>query len=53
MELLDLPPELFERVIELYVKKYGVKEAWKLRGICSTFLVASTKNPQSANIIIP
>ncbi|KAF1935252.1 ankyrin [Clathrospora elynae] len=39
MELLDLPPELLERVMVLYVKKYGIVEAWKIRKICKTFSI--------------
>jgi hypothetical protein len=35
MNLLALPPEIFQRVVQLYVKKAGIAEAWKLRRICS------------------
>jgi hypothetical protein len=32
MELLELPPEVFQRMVKAFVKKYGVVEAWRLRG---------------------
>ncbi|KAI4919510.1 hypothetical protein J4E90_001645 [Alternaria incomplexa] len=37
MELLDLPPEIFEKVIESYVHTVGVCKAWKRRKVCKTF----------------
>ena len=33
-ELLDLTPELFERIIAAYVNKVGVTTAWKSRSVC-------------------
>jgi hypothetical protein len=35
MQLLDLPPEIFQRIIGVLVKKHGLKDAWKLRGTSS------------------
>ncbi|KAF2118042.1 hypothetical protein BDV96DRAFT_630490 [Lophiotrema nucula] len=35
--LLDLPPEMLQRVITCYVKTAGVLEAWKSREACRTF----------------
>ncbi|KAI4950505.1 hypothetical protein J4E91_004388 [Alternaria rosae] len=37
MELLDLPPEIFQKVIESYVHTVGVCKAWKRRKVCKTF----------------
>ncbi|KAJ4360814.1 uncharacterized protein N0V89_001381 [Didymosphaeria variabile] len=36
-DLLDLPPEVFQRVVHELVSDVGVVEAWKLRGVCRTF----------------
>jgi hypothetical protein len=35
MKLLDLPPEVFERIIGYYVTVMSVREAWKRRMVCS------------------
>jgi hypothetical protein len=35
MELLDLPPEIFQRITHILVKKHGIAEAWKVRGTSS------------------
>lgn len=35
MQLLELPPEIFQRVTAHYVAKVGLCEAWKRREICS------------------
>jgi hypothetical protein len=35
MKLLDLSPEVFERIIGYYVTDMGVREAWKRRMVCS------------------
>ncbi|KAK1916054.1 hypothetical protein P3342_003869 [Pyrenophora teres f. teres] len=37
MELLDMPPEIFQRVVKTYVRTNGVVEAWKIRKTCKTF----------------
>ncbi|KAF2652015.1 hypothetical protein K491DRAFT_72485 [Lophiostoma macrostomum CBS 122681] len=37
MLLLELPPEIFERVIAAYVKESGPTEAWYSRAVCQTF----------------
>lgn len=37
MELLDLPPEIFERVIGHFVTDIGVRKAWKRRMVCKTY----------------
>ncbi|KAF1843182.1 uncharacterized protein K460DRAFT_341031 [Cucurbitaria berberidis CBS 394.84] len=37
MELVELPPELLQRILELYVKNVGIIEAWGTRGTCRTF----------------
>ncbi|RMZ69848.1 ankyrin repeat [Pyrenophora seminiperda CCB06] len=37
MALLDLPPEIFQRIIAEHIKKYGVVAAWKLRGLSKAF----------------
>lgn len=33
MQLLDLPPEVFGRIIQIYVAEVGLKEAWKRRQV--------------------
>ena len=38
MGLLDVPPEIFQRVVKALVKKGGIVEAWKLRQTCSQYL---------------
>ncbi|KAF2249259.1 hypothetical protein BU26DRAFT_505316 [Trematosphaeria pertusa] len=43
MELLDLPPEIFQRVVAMYVRRVGLCEAWKLRSVCKTFSVYLTE----------
>ena len=35
MDLLDLPPEIFQKIIASYVHKVGVSEAWERRDVCS------------------
>jgi hypothetical protein len=35
MGLLDMPPEMFAQVIHELVLDVGVKQAWKLRSVCS------------------
>lgn len=35
MELLDLPPELFERVVHEIVEQEGIHRACELREVCS------------------
>jgi hypothetical protein len=35
MELLDLPLEIFERVIAHYVDGRGIRRAWLRRDVCS------------------
>jgi hypothetical protein len=37
MELLALPPELFQQVAHDLVEVAGITGAWKLRGVCRTF----------------
>ncbi|KAI4714890.1 hypothetical protein J4E89_000573 [Alternaria sp. Ai002NY15] len=37
MDLLDLPPEIFQKIIASYVHKVGVSEAWERRDVCRTF----------------
>ncbi|KAF2118043.1 ankyrin repeat-containing domain protein [Lophiotrema nucula] len=37
MELLDMPPEMVQRVVGCYVSKFGVVQAWKTRSICRTW----------------
>lgn len=37
MELLDLPPELFQQVAHDLVEVAGITDAWQLRGVCRTF----------------
>jgi hypothetical protein len=37
MNLLDLPPELFQQVAHEVVESVGISSAWKLRQICRTF----------------
>ncbi|KAF2115906.1 hypothetical protein BDV96DRAFT_60916 [Lophiotrema nucula] len=37
MELLDLPPELFQHVMHQLVSVVGVRAAWRLRPVCRTF----------------
>ncbi|KAH7070674.1 hypothetical protein BKA63DRAFT_579368 [Paraphoma chrysanthemicola] len=53
MDLLDLPPEVFEDVIHELVSTAGVDEAWRLRGVCRVFSSAITfdilaKQPRQA-----
>ncbi|KAL1600571.1 hypothetical protein SLS60_006957 [Paraconiothyrium brasiliense] len=36
-DLLDLPPEILQRVVHELVSDVGVVGAWKLRGVCRTF----------------
>ncbi|KAF2449805.1 hypothetical protein P171DRAFT_440257 [Karstenula rhodostoma CBS 690.94] len=36
-DLLDLPPELFQRVVHELVLDVGIVEAWKLRSVSRTF----------------
>lgn len=40
MELLDLPPELFQNVTHHLIELVGVRAAWELRVTCSTFSTA-------------
>ncbi|KAJ4360778.1 uncharacterized protein N0V89_001345 [Didymosphaeria variabile] len=42
MELLDLPPEVFQRIMQKYVAKAGLCDAWKHREVCKTFNVYIT-----------
>ncbi|CAN9174270.1 unnamed protein product [Alternaria alternata] len=37
MRLLDLPPEIFQRITHILVKKHGIAEAWKVRGTSKAF----------------
>ncbi|CAG5182061.1 uncharacterized protein ALTATR162_LOCUS9972 [Alternaria atra] len=37
MGLLDLPPEIFERIITHYVDARGIRRAWRRRDVCRTF----------------
>ncbi|KAF2115900.1 ankyrin repeat-containing domain protein [Lophiotrema nucula] len=37
MELLDFPPEMFQRIVHEFVSEVGVDKAWKLREVCKTF----------------
>ncbi|KAH7371706.1 hypothetical protein BKA66DRAFT_423647 [Pyrenochaeta sp. MPI-SDFR-AT-0127] len=37
MELLEMPPEVFQRIVQVFVNKFGIVEAWKLRGTCKAF----------------
>ncbi|KAI4937083.1 uncharacterized protein J4E92_001810 [Alternaria infectoria] len=37
MELLDLPPELFQKIIASYVHTVGICKAWERRKVCKTF----------------
>ncbi|ORY02269.1 hypothetical protein BCR34DRAFT_605619 [Clohesyomyces aquaticus] len=39
MPLLDLPPEVFQRIISEYVTEEGVSESWKRKVVCKTFSV--------------
>jgi hypothetical protein len=49
MGLHDLPPELFQRIVELLVKMpgttRGVVEAWKARRVCSKNNAAGDSPP--------
>jgi ankyrin repeat protein len=38
MDLLDLPPEIFQMVVHEFVSKVGVRKAWKCRSVCRNFL---------------
>ncbi|KAF2032437.1 hypothetical protein EK21DRAFT_110110 [Setomelanomma holmii] len=37
MPLLDLPPEIFQRVIAIYVHIVGIRKAARIRTVCRTF----------------
>ncbi|KAF2020486.1 hypothetical protein BU24DRAFT_403593 [Aaosphaeria arxii CBS 175.79] len=37
MDLLDVPPEVLEQIIRLYVDDVGVVKAWLRRDVCKTF----------------
>ncbi|KAF2183200.1 ankyrin [Zopfia rhizophila CBS 207.26] len=37
MELLDVPPEVFQCIIHSFVNKVGPVKAWKARVVCRTF----------------
>ncbi|KAL1600543.1 hypothetical protein SLS60_006929 [Paraconiothyrium brasiliense] len=37
MKLLDLPPEMFQRIVHVLVQQTEPQGAWKLRGVCRTF----------------
>ncbi|KAF2115687.1 hypothetical protein BDV96DRAFT_54495 [Lophiotrema nucula] len=37
MELLDLPPEIFKRIIHIFILQSGVPKAWKDRQVCRAF----------------
>ncbi|KAL1797129.1 hypothetical protein ACET3X_003735 [Alternaria dauci] len=37
MKLLDLPPEVFQRIVGVLVKKHGLMAAWKVRGTSKAF----------------
>lgn len=37
MEPLDLPPEIVDKVVHFFVKKYGIAEAWEIRGTCGKY----------------
>ncbi|KAF2118055.1 ankyrin repeat-containing domain protein [Lophiotrema nucula] len=39
MKLLDLPPEIFQRIISEHVTQVGIWEAWKHHTVCDTFAV--------------
>jgi hypothetical protein len=49
MELLDLPPEIFERIITKYVAEVGLCEAWKHREVCSEYDNAGILTPLTLN----
>lgn len=36
--LLELPPKLFDNVLQHVIRDNGTEKAWKLRGICSKLL---------------
>ncbi|KAI4666091.1 uncharacterized protein J4E78_003558 [Alternaria triticimaculans] len=37
MDLLDLPPEIFQKIIASYVHTVGICKAWERRKVCKTF----------------
>ncbi|KAF2712961.1 hypothetical protein K504DRAFT_487502 [Pleomassaria siparia CBS 279.74] len=37
MELLDLPPEVFQNIIHEFVADVGINKAWRCRQVCRTF----------------
>ncbi|KZM25669.1 uncharacterized protein EKO05_0003274 [Ascochyta rabiei] len=37
MLLLDLPPEIFQRIVAFYVSNAGIRKAAKIRGVSKTF----------------
>ncbi|CAO2653268.1 Nn.00g026790.m01.CDS01 [Neocucurbitaria sp. VM-36] len=37
MNLLDFPPEIFQKIVRELVSASGVDDAWKLRQVCRTF----------------
>jgi hypothetical protein len=49
MLLLDLPPELFARVVDAFVEKVGVREAFVYRRVCSK-LSSISRTSGKANI---
>jgi hypothetical protein len=49
MLLLDLPPELFARVVDAFVEKVGVREAFVYRLVCSK-LSSTSRTSGKANI---
>jgi len=52
MDLLDLPPEIFQKIIASYVHKAGVNEAWERRDVCSEchLVISQHKLIRSRNI---
>jgi len=44
MDLLDLPPEIFQKIIASYVHKVGVSEAWERREVCSEYYLMNSRH---------
>ncbi|KAH7070676.1 hypothetical protein BKA63DRAFT_569043 [Paraphoma chrysanthemicola] len=39
MDLLDLPPEIFQYIVHNFVSTVGIRRAWNVREVCRTFAV--------------
>ena len=44
MDLLDLPPEIFQKIVASYVHKVGVSEAWERREVCSEYYLMESRH---------